>query len=73
MNKAQKNLKVLISAAVLEKEKEFLQKCYEAWEGYEDSNYSYPAWQLKAISEKYGMTTNEIKLKYKINLNNYVQ
>lgn len=66
MNRAQKRIKELLAVAKGEVEREYLNECYKAWEGYDDRNYSYPAWQLRAIEKKYGMTTADIKELYNV-------
>jgi hypothetical protein len=66
MNKAQKNLIQIMKVAEGSQAQAFLHECYKAWEGYDDSNYSYPHWQLRALEKKYGMTVGDIKNLYNI-------
>lgn len=66
MNKAQKHIKKLLEVAEGELEIEYLNACYDAWEGYEDSQYSYPFWQLRKLEKQYGCTTTEIKHMYNV-------
>lgn len=67
MNTGQKNLHDLMldwmkaGKSSLEREYEFLVKCHEAWEGFDDSCYSYPHWQLRALEAEYGLTVAGIK------------
>lgn len=66
VNKAQKNLRELMEKLLQKgfssesKEFEFLAKCSEAWAPYDDMQYSYPAWQLRALEAEYGMTVSDI-------------
>lgn len=66
MNKAQKNFVELKLRVPLNRqyEHEFLAGCIKAWDGYDDMEYSYPAWQLRGLEEKYGTTVNLISRKY---------
>lgn len=68
INKAQRNILTLQKYAQGTIEKSFLIECYKAWEGYDDSSYSYPHWQLRALEKRYGMTTADIKRLYNIKL-----
>lgn len=45
-------------------EHNFLTECIKAWAPYDDMQYSYPVWQLRALEKKYGTTVADIKTKY---------
>lgn len=42
----------------------FLQKCYKAWDGYSEDQYSYPHWQLRKLEEGFGFTVWELNKRY---------
>lgn len=66
MNEAQKNLIELLSRIPNEdtKEREFINKCIEVWEGYTDMQYSTPHWQLKRLEEQYKLTVSSLNRRY---------
>jgi hypothetical protein len=49
------------------RETEFVSKCIDAWEGYDNSEISYPAHQLRALEKEYGTTIQKLTRKYQNN------
>lgn len=67
MNTAQKNLLELKSKIPTTKMlvHNFLQECIDAWAPYDEMQYSYPHWQLRALEKKYDLTVADLNTKYK--------